>query len=824
MNLLLAMVAAMAQQPGPKLCDLDTLYISRTPRYPGYLPIYGVSGKEGQPILTKPGSSIPMSPEEAAAVQHWPRPGEMVTYTAVVENKGTGDASAFEYEWQVDGKPVSVGKTETVLRFGERIEVIMKWPWKQEFHDVKFWADPMRRIRQFSYANDSRTVSTMAKTLVCYADLVTYASFAKNRNFLGTYSFEDWCQAHADWMNHLYALSIYPGTVPNGILDRVTVDFIGVLADDKAHEARWSKGPPLSEGWDGAWWFGRNPDCAEWASGMDWGLIHEWGHQMGLTDLYVLDVAPESNHVLDRNGLPLLIGHMSSGQGSIMHGHGPVIFSEDQAIALNHQRMRRRGYYGDYYYNLADKYTVLVTDLVGKPVSGANLDFWQREEHGPGFSGAATFSGETDAGGRFALPNRPAPPVATYGDRGYQQKPNPFGAINVVGGNGVFLVRVQARGQTDYAFLDIPQFNVAAAKQSPILALRTQLPVQGAAAAPSSPVAEQDGTRVRLTMPGIQDWIAFRADPNDYIWKQIGESRAGVVEDTLPGTGLYRYSAAFKTNGVLSARSEPLGVAAMTDPWGLAVAPDGSAWVRDRANGQSLLVRPNGSAVGFLGSVHWHLEGSYDHATDPDGNLYVAQWPHGYDPTHTRIRRVAPLPKSEEHDHTDFLEAEWKSGEPGHLKEPMGVWVGKDGTIVVADTGNNRVQTLAPGAAPRVVSGLNRPHKAMLVNGQLVVCDTGAKRVVVFDTEGTQVAEILGFEEPIYLCAGPADDVWIADRKLGRVFAVSTVNWKKLDWSYPPMSQPGLKDLRGIGYDPTLGDMLYIDGAAKRLVRRKVLD
>jgi hypothetical protein len=664
----------------------------------------------------------------------------------------------------------------------------------------------------------------MAKMLICYCDSVTYHSFAKNRNVVGTYSFEDWCQVHADWMNHLYAQSVYPKTVPNGIQDRMCVDFIGVLPDDKANEARWSKGPTLSEGWDGGWWFGRNADCSEWAAGMDWGLIHEWGHQMGLTDLYALDVAQESNHVLDSHGNPLLMGRMSSGVGTMMHGHGPVLFSEDQAIALNHQKMRRRGYFGDYYYNLAAQNYVLITDSTGKPVEGAKLEFWQREEHGPGFSGTPTFSGTTTKDGRFLLPNRPAPSVITVGELGYQQKPNPFGQINVVGGNGVFFIKIVARGQTDYAFLDIPQFNVQKERESAptaTLVIQTQLPVAGASKPPASPTAEQDGAKVTLTLPGVKEWTAFRADPLEYLWKPIGESKNGTVIDSLPGTGLYRYASTVNN----SARSEPRGVASMIDPWGLALAPDGSAWIRDRSNGQSLLIRPDGSAVGFLGSVHWHLEGSYDHATDADGKLYIAQWPHGYDPTHTRIRRVEPLTKSGDNDRTDMLEAEWKSDEPGHLKEPMGVWISPaDKTIVVADTGNNRVQILVPGAPQRIITGLSRPHKAMLIDTNLIVCDTGTERVAIFDSAGKQIASIDGFEEPIYLCAGPADDVWIADRKLGRIFAINTKSWKKLDWSYPPASQPAIPDLRGIAYDAKRGDMLYIDGTAKRLVRRKVLD
>ena len=827
----LAAGLAVAQD---KLCDLSVHYIQRTPRYPGYLPNYGLPERGGQPTLTKPGADnnpIPLTMEEVDPQQRWPKPGETVTYTAVVANQGTADAPAFEYAWYLDGRRVAEGKTDAGLKVGERTELVYEWPWAQERHELVLWVDPMRRVRQISYANDRRPVWTHAKLLVCGVDRVTYESFAANRNFLGTQSFEDWCQEHADWMNHLWVESVYPETAPDGVLERVSVDFIGAFDDERAYQAHLDRKPPLANGWDGGWWFGRNADCSRWAAGMDWGLIHEWGHQFGLTDLYALDVAPENNLVLDAHGTPLLIGRLSVYAGTMMHGHGPVAFSEDQAIALNHQLWRRRGYYGDYYYALARENAVRITDSAGQPVRGARLRIWQRQDGL--LEGEPKFVGETSTTGEFTLPNEKTPHVVTHGDAGggYELRDNPFGLINVVGANGVLLLEITARGQTEYAFLEIPQFNVARARQGDqraVVDVPTTLPVDGAAAAPASPEVRLAAGQATLTLPGARQWTVLRADPTTYQWKVVGEADGETYVDTLPRSGLFRYAAATRSGGKLSARSAPVGVASLVQPWGIAVGPDGLVYVRDRHNGQTLMMRPDGSAVGFVGSVHWHFEGSYDHATDAAGQLYIAKWPDGYDPKRSWIRRINPQGKGREHDRRDLAGGEFDSTEPGRFREPMGISIAPDGRIIVADTGNNRVQILsADGQVAAVIDGLQQPHYALLAGTRLVVCDTGAGSVAIFEPSGDtwrEVAAIDGFTKPVYLSPSHTDDVWVADQEAGRVYAIDVAHAARRPWTFPADGAAPITDLRGIAYDATNGDLLYVAGQDRTIGRRHVLD
>ena len=65
------------------------------------------------------------------------------------------------------------------------------------------------------------------------------------------------------------------------------------------------------------------------------------------------------------------------------------------------------------------------------------------------------------------------------------------------------------------------------------------------------------------------------------------------------------------------------------------------------------------------------------------------------------------------------------------LSEPMGVAIGGDGTIYVAEAG--RVVKISGGRAQTVIDGLKRPEGIAVAGGKLYVVDTGTKEVVEHD-------------------------------------------------------------------------------------------
>ncbi len=104
----------------PDGVDLDVTFISRTPKYKSYCVTYSWDppGQPGIPTLC-PGTE---------GEQRWPAPGEVVTFTAHIANKGTQPSPAFAYRWEIDGAEVASGVLPG-LAAGAETTASYHWPW-----------------------------------------------------------------------------------------------------------------------------------------------------------------------------------------------------------------------------------------------------------------------------------------------------------------------------------------------------------------------------------------------------------------------------------------------------------------------------------------------------------------------------------------------------------------------------------------------------------------------------------------------------------------------------------------------------------------------
>ncbi|MGQ9455612.1 MAG: outer membrane protein assembly factor BamB family protein [Armatimonadota bacterium] len=427
--------------------DLQVVCISRTPRYPRYAAqymYYSITEPSGfGPYWFSASTSLGMG--QTGATKRWPDVGEAVTYTATVRNRGTNTwAGTLTGVWSVDGgNPVYQFKTIT-LQPGQTTTYSFVRNWDALLHDIRFEI----QVGDARATNNSLTINTKSVAFLTYVDVTKIEQFRENTSLLypqaRTDDLLDWLNRHMVRFNELFAAA--------GCQKRVHYDVLEVLNDydpDPNVETinfaifpfryRRGEGDPRLSGY-------YNP-----SDDIDYGLLHEMGHQLGMIDIYQFDVPASSNQVssLGYSAVPCL-----------MHGCSPVI-SEFHALAMNHWLDKAHGYYGQFMYNLPSQIRMRFLSATGEPLRGAMVKMYQYCER-PGMGKVITTQikahGVTDSDGIFVLPNVPinqglVPPAYT----GDTLLPNPFGYVAVVGTNGVLHFRVEYQNSVDYCWLDITE-------------------------------------------------------------------------------------------------------------------------------------------------------------------------------------------------------------------------------------------------------------------------------------------------------------------------------------------------------------------------------
>jgi hypothetical protein len=144
------------------------------------------------------------------------------------------------------------------------------------------------------------------------------------------------------------------------------------------------------------------------------------------------------------------------------------LYARTDAAALNANVGYRRGYYGEYLYSLPGTNLVRISDRNGGPIAKGTLSFYQ-SLGGEIRNEVPAFTVDFE-NGLARLPARAtglAAPFTTL--TGHTLAPNPFGRIDVVGGNGVFLVRLNRAGISEWEWLKIWQLFDAGARGSKVL-------------------------------------------------------------------------------------------------------------------------------------------------------------------------------------------------------------------------------------------------------------------------------------------------------------------------------------------------------------------
>jgi hypothetical protein len=203
--------------------------------------------------------------------------------------------------------------------------------------------------------------------------------------------------------------------------------------------------------------------------------------------------------------------------------------------------------------------------------------------------------------------------------------------------------------------------------------------------------------------------------------------------------------------------------AELAEPQGVAVGPDGSVYISDSSANLIRKVTPDGTITTVVGTGEAGSGGDDGPATEaelnyptglavgPDGTLYIA------DTGSNRIRHVdtdgvitTVAGTGEEGYTSDAVYADTAA-----LALPEGVAVHRTGDLYIADTGNDRIRRVdsegiittvvgvgTPGDGgddgPAIEASLNGPRGlAVTSDGTLYIADTGNNRIRHVDTDGT---------------------------------------------------------------------------------------
>ena len=449
--------------------DLGVTYIERLPRYQRYQLAYFTHGECPYPFGQFRGATV--CPEQDG-IKRWPDAGESIELIAHVWNLGDTASGPFEYEWRIGEEPVKSGRHEGIGA-GEHIAIVFSMEWPDDAINPVVTLAVDIRDEIVELVEDNNAVADWIKgyTLGLMFSPEAYESLRLSNESGGRIqSAEQWVHDHIALMNELMTEA--------GVDDRARAELFLITRNGQGYiddELEW-----YMDGW---WVIGGSVSDLHFdhftlekydeRPATDWGLIHELMHQLGVIDLYNMHLSPDEVLVPDVNrpGQPA-----GCGTAYWRFEHDCFVFPRiirDVMAQLNVEFIGphtagglrantgyRRGFYGEYLYDTPERILLRVVDKNGDALSDVELWLYQLEAraHGHVLDSVPEIVVATDASGLAQLPNLGITGIVT--ETGHQLRPNPFGVIDVVGTNGIFLIEMEGPC-INYEWLTIVELNLA---------------------------------------------------------------------------------------------------------------------------------------------------------------------------------------------------------------------------------------------------------------------------------------------------------------------------------------------------------------------------
>ncbi len=477
--------------------DLNVTFIERTPRYLRYNDD-GVNSYERKTFRgDMPGI---MKYPENGDTKKWPDKGEMLTYTAHIKNSGFDTYTGpLDWRWIYNGEVIDEGTTNINLAPEKETSNTIKLPWKGDMSDIRdeklvFEIDPADKIKEITKNNNAQSKYVKARNMKYWVERSAYEYGKQFLTAYGSYSFEDYLKWHEHiWNETFLDKSRYSELAPDGSVQRISLDDFEIVPDGELGGAihRHKDAPDFHfDGeWGTEWPKGRDAQKPEVITEMqrflraqrillEGSLLHECSHQvLGAFDIYWSNVEPSDPdkangkcQVKDGGDYYITRGSMYAYSGLMggddtrendQYTYGNDLYALHTVVGYNSNTPYRNGFYGEWQYDMPRQVFVRLLAADGEPVKNAKVKIWQ-------FAGMQILDKNVVAEGLIAdengilkLPDQDsgeATDVTTTTGHTLLKK-NPFGRLDVVGGNSVLLLKVEGFGQKDYRFVRVVDIN-----------------------------------------------------------------------------------------------------------------------------------------------------------------------------------------------------------------------------------------------------------------------------------------------------------------------------------------------------------------------------
>lgn len=476
------LVVEVEDAPMAKGPDLSVVLIERTPEYERY------DTRGAAETGEQDGVAVPIQLKAANGDgKRWPDDGEEVTYRATVKNVGAVAAEGFEAQWFVRELPDAIVAVERKLAPGESTTLEIKTPFRSSHTDHRIQPVSLRLFpkgEDVDRGNDELEVQQAGLALG-----FTVSEAAAKRFADQGLAWEDAIQRAVHRWNEVLSRFSRFSFAPAGSLERVRVQRMAI--GEQAEIDLRLDGEILVK-----------PDSD---------LMAEIARACGLVDLTPAGI--RSGSVLgdgfsvppapDR--FPGVLGGGESRSDALLaptfafpHERFTDLYVDPNRMdvgagltatdvyALNRNLGRRRGFSGDYLYDVPASVLVTLVDPAGRRLGNQEVTLYAARAGS--FAGAAKLDTlRTGESGTILLPKRdPGVPPGSYTPTGHQLLANPFGRVDAGGANGALAFRATVNGVEATAVLKLWQVLDAAARSRQPLAMVTVM-----LAVPATPLAPE---------------------------------------------------------------------------------------------------------------------------------------------------------------------------------------------------------------------------------------------------------------------------------------------------------------------------------------------